>query len=111
MSTPTCAEIMEALPGRFNTEAAKDWNAVVQFQLSGDDGGEYTLTVKDGNATVAQGSTDEASATVIVSADNWVGMITGSANPMQLFMTGQLQVKGNIADVMKLNDPNVFVRE
>jgi putative sterol carrier protein len=35
-------------------------------------------------------------------------MVTGSVNAMQAFMTGQLTVKGNIADVMKLQDKRLF---
>ncbi len=108
---PTCAEIMDQMPGRINTEAAKDWNTVIQFKLSGDGGGDWNLTIVNGEATMATGEAAEPKATVLTSAESWVGMTTGTLNPMQLFMSGQLQVQGNIADVMKMNDPNVFKKE
>ena len=107
----SCAEIMSQLPGRINKDAAKGWNAVIQFKFSGDGGGDWHLTVKDGEASLGEGTTDAATATVNTTAENWVGMTTGTLNPMQLFMSGALKVEGNIADVMKLNDPNVFKKD
>ena len=37
-------------------------------------------------------------------------MITGSVNPMQAFMSGKIKITGNMADVMKLQNPTVFAR-
>jgi len=109
----TVNDIFNAIPERFNGDAAGDWNATIQFDFSGGEGGDsnWYICVADGSCTVAEGSADGASATVTTSSDTWVGMVTGSVNAMQAFMTGQLTVKGNIADVMKLQDKRLFPTE
>ena len=106
----TVNDIFNAIPERFNGEAAGDWNATIQFDFSGGEGGDsnWYISVGDGSCTVTEGSSEGASATVKTSSDTWVGMVTGSVNAMQAFMTGQLTVKGNIADVMKLQDKRLF---
>lgn len=108
---PTCAEIFEAMPSRFNADAAGDWQTTLQFLVAGDEGGEWTVEVKDGACTVTAGRIDDAKATVTTDADTWVGINAGSLNPVQAFMTGKVKVTGNMGELMKLNNPSVFRRD
>ena len=103
-------DIFEAMPARFNSAAAGDWNADIQFNFSGDDGENWFVSVGEGACNVGAGTHDSPSATIDTSSDTWIGMITGSVDPMQAFMSGKLKVSGNIGDVMKLQNPNVFAR-
>jgi putative sterol carrier protein len=109
----TVADVFNEIPKRFNSSAAGDWTASIEFQFQGGEGGECTwlVSVADGACTVGEGSSDSPSATVKTSTDTWIGMVTGTVNPMQAFMTGDLVVEGNIADVMKLQDKSIFPRE
>ncbi len=107
MAEITIQDIFEAMPGRFNPEAAGAWNTTVQFHFGDDD---WVLSVNEGSCTVNQGTADNASATINTNADTWIGMITGSVNPMQAFMSGQIKIAGNMADVMKLQDTRLFSR-
>lgn len=105
-----CKMILEAMPSRFNPEGAGSWNTVVQFNFSGDKGGSWYLTVKDGKCSVAEGAAEKPNATVNTTGDTWIGMITGKINPQMAFMSGQLKIQGNMGDIMKLNNPAVFRR-
>ena len=107
---PTCKEIMEAFPGRFQAAAAPGWETVIQFNCSGDGGGSWYLTVKGGAATVSEGTADGAKATVTTDAATWVGINTGKMDPMMAFTTGKLKVGGAVGEVIKLNNPSVFKR-
>jgi len=106
----TIQNVFEEIPVRFNGEAAGDWKATIQFEFSGDNAESWVVDVADGACNVSQGTADGATATVKTSADTWIGMITGSVNPMQAFMSGQLSVGGNLGDVMKLQDAKIFPR-
>jgi putative sterol carrier protein len=97
-------QIFDELPGRFNATNAAGWNTVIQFNISGDKGGNYVVDVKDGKCEVRQGSAEKASATITTSDDTWIGIVEGRVNPMTAFTLGQLKVSGNIADVMKLQN-------
>ncbi len=107
----TIKEIFEAMPNRFNAEAAGAWNANIQFNFTnGDDGETWVVSVGEGACSVAEGIHDAPSATIDTASETWVGMITGSINPMQAFMSGKIKISGNMADVMKLQNPQVFAR-
>jgi putative sterol carrier protein len=105
----TIKDIFEAMPGRFNSDAAGEWNANIQFNFSNDNGGEnWFVSIADGACNVGEGNHDAPTATIDTASDTWIGMISGSINPMQAFMGGQIKITGNMADVMKLQNPQVF---
>ena len=106
------ADIFEAIPKRYNAANASGWTAGIQFNLDTDAGPEpWFIKVDDGALNVGQGEIEEPTATIIARAETWVGMSTGTVDPMQAFMTGQLRVEGNMGDVMKLQDSSIFSRE
>jgi putative sterol carrier protein len=99
-------QIFDELPNRFNAANAAGWNTTIQFNLSGDKGGNYIVDVKDGACSVREGTAEKASATITASDETWIGIVEGRVNPMTAFTLGQLKVSGNIADVMKMQ--NIF---
>jgi putative sterol carrier protein len=107
MADITIRDIFEAMPGRFNSDAAGSWTTCVQFHFGEED---WVLSVTDGSCTVNEGTADNATATINTNSETWIGMITGSVNPMQAFMSGQIKIAGNMADVMKLQDTRLFSR-
>lgn len=110
----TVSDILNAIPGRFDAEAAGDWNATVQFNFTHEDDKpeeSWTLAVADGACKVTEGKIENPSATVNTAAETWIGMTTGTVNPMQAFMGGKLKVSGDMGAVMKLQNPKIFKRE
>ena len=108
----TIRDIFEAMPGRFNPEAAGDWAADIQFRFGGDEGEQpWYLSVHDGECTTGEGEIESPAATIKTPAATWVGMTTGSVDAMGAFMSGQLVIEGNIGLIMKLQDPNLFRRD
>ncbi len=97
----TCKEIFDQMPGQFDAEAAGDWEAKVQYNIEGDDGGNWVVAVSGGACTVSEGSADDATATLETDAETWVGIAEGSVEPTTAFMTGKIRISGNMADVMK----------
>src|SRR5579884_2945683 len=102
MAIENTKQIFDELPSRFNASNAAGWNTTIQFNISGDKGGNYIVEVKDGKCEVRNGTADKAAATINTSDDTWIGIVEGRVNPMTAFTLGQLKVSGNIADVMKL---------
>ena len=103
----TIREVFEAIPTRFNGDEAGDWKATIQFDF---DDESWVVAIGDDGCKVVCGTTDHATATVTTSEETWIGMIMGSVNPAQAFMSGQLTVGGKLGDVMKLQDQKIFPR-
>ncbi|MBN1287979.1 MAG: SCP2 sterol-binding domain-containing protein [Anaerolineae bacterium] len=94
MSTPQ--EVFNAMPERFLPERARGVNAVIQFKLSGENGGEWYLTVADGQCTVEPGVSEKPRVTIAMADADYVALIEGTANPMQLFMAGKVKIDGDL---------------
>jgi putative sterol carrier protein len=95
-------EYFDTLHTRFVANAAKGVKAVFQFELAGEGGGVYHVTVHDGTMTVAEGPAPTPSATLKMSAEHYVKMANGELNGAMAFMKGQLKVSGNVMLAQKM---------
>jgi putative sterol carrier protein len=102
MHVSTVQEYFETLHARFVASAAKGLNAIFQFELAGAGGGTYHVTVNDGAMAVAMGPAPAPSATLKMSAENYVKMANGELNGAMAFMKGQLKVTGNVMLAQKM---------
>lgn len=93
--------IFDAMPERFQSEKAGDLDMTIQFDLSGDGGGQWYVRVKDGAIDVEQGSADSPAATMKMDADEFTKMSNGELNPMMAFMSGKIKVDGDLNSLMK----------
>ena len=98
----TVKEYFDTLPARFVATAAKGVNATFQFELAGDGGGTYHVVVSEGSMTVNEGPSPSPSATLKMSADNYVKMANGELNGAMAYMKGQLKVTGNVLLAQKM---------
>ncbi|GIW46022.1 MAG: hypothetical protein KatS3mg077_3304 [Candidatus Binatia bacterium] len=95
-------EIFNAMPANLNADAAKGMNAVIQFNLTGDGGGNYYVTIKDGTCTVTEGTHQSPNMTMTMAAQDYVDMITGKLNGQMAFMSGKLKIAGDMGLAMKM---------
>ncbi len=95
----------EQIAGRLADPAgqanAKEIDAIYQFHITGDEGGDWIVNLRD--CAVSTGSSDEADCTITVEAGDFVGIVDGSIAPPALFMQGKLQIAGNMGLAMKLS--------
>lgn len=91
----TSQEISNIFPlmmQRFQADKAADLNTMIQFDLSGENGGQYWVKVADGVCTTGEGAAENAQLTVRSSGDDFYALVNGDMNPMQAFMMGKLKV-------------------
>lgn len=98
---PTLDELFASMPDFFNAEKAQDMNATVQFDLSGEDGGQYYVQVTEGQVNTEKGAADSPTATIHMSAEDYKAMVAGDLNPVTAFMTQKIKVEGDLNTVMK----------
>lgn len=80
----------------------KGVTAVYQFELSGDNGGVFHITVDDGKPAVVEAAHDSPNITITMAADDFDSMLEGKLNATSAFMAGKLKVKGDMSLAMKL---------
>ncbi|MCZ7667618.1 MAG: SCP2 sterol-binding domain-containing protein [Chloroflexi bacterium] len=95
------SDIFSNMSQNFNAEKAGDLDASVVFDLSGDEGGAWTVSVADGKCDVQQGAAESPTATIQMSAADYAAMTSGALNPMMAFMSGKIKVDGDLNTVMK----------
>jgi putative sterol carrier protein len=95
------AELFERMPGAFLAEKAGNLNATVQFDLSGEGGGQWYAQVANGQCNVEKGTTANPTATIRMAADDYSDMLSGKLNPVNAFMMGKVKVEGDLNTVMK----------
>lgn len=102
---PTNEEIAQIFPdmvSRFVPSKAEGVDAVIQFNLSGENGGLFWIKVSNGTCTSGVGEVENPRMTLKAAADDWYAVSTGKLNAMQAFMSGKLKIEGDMGMAMKL---------
>jgi putative sterol carrier protein len=97
-------QVFDAMPAHFVPDQAPGMNAVVQFDLSGEGGGQWYATIANSALTVNPGQAPSPNLTLSTSAQNYLAIINGELKPMAAFMQGKVKVKGDMGLVMKLQN-------
>ena len=96
------AEVMQSLPGRFRPRMAGNLRAVIQFDLSGPDGGLWHMIIADGACTVAAGQIEDPDVTIIMTAADFVGINLGTVSAVDTFWSGRIELRGDPDPVFAL---------
>jgi putative sterol carrier protein len=94
--------LFSRMPKAFQPEKAVGVDAVIQFDLSGAQGGQWVATIKDGKCAVEKGKVENPKLTLMADAIDYVGIFTGKVNPMAAFGEGKIKLKGDLGLAMKL---------
>ena len=81
----------------FRPERAGRANAVIQFCITGEGGGDWYMTIKDRKCTVDEGVAANANATIKVDAADYVALSTGKLSSMKAFASGKVKASGDIS--------------
>src|SRR5690242_16874574 len=92
----------DTLNDRFVASASKGVSAVFQYELSGDGGGTYHVTVNDGTMTWTEGASATPTATIKMSAEDYIKMVNGQLSGTMAFMRGKMKVTGNVMVAQKM---------
>lgn len=103
MRTTTMADlnaIFAEMKARFNPAAAGDTDAVFQYVIDGDQ--QWSVSVSNGECSVAEGEHDAPTVTLNMDATTLEEVMSGETDGMQAFMTGRIQAQGDIMIATKL---------
>ena len=96
-------QIFDSMPAAIVPEKAGATKAVIQFDLSGDQGGKWWVKIHDGQAESGQGDAPEpAQLTLLADAADYVKISLGQLDGTAAFMQGKLKIKGDMGLAMKM---------
>ena len=102
MKPTTVKEFFQLLPGRLDSDAAEDLDAVYQFDLSGSQGGQYILTIREGACQVAEGMHANPHVVLSMAGEDCIKILKGQLNGPAVAMSGRLKISGDIGLAMQL---------
>ena len=86
----------------FLPEKAEVLDVVIQYKLSGEEGGDWIINIKDGVCKVEEGVAESPTMTLSADARDFGDVLLGKANGMQYFMEGKIKLAGDLNLAMKL---------
>ena len=90
-------KVFAGMSESFNPDKAAGQQAVVQYEINAPDRThEYAMRIADGRCEIDQGRAESPRVTIRIGLGDFLHLITGGANGMQLFMTGKLKVAGDL---------------
>ena len=104
--------ILQAIEGMtlsLNPEEVKDLTAVIQFKVSGEDGGDYYLSIADGKCDFSVGLAAEPSLTINTPAGVWLKIARKEMTGAMALMTGKYNASGQMGLLLKMD--NLFSRQ
>jgi acyl-CoA dehydrogenase len=101
MSAPSTArEILRSLPSRLKAhKITPDYETNIHFNISGDNGGEFTVNIANGACTVADGLVGTPKCVITTKDSVYEGVELGKENPQMAVMMGKIKLT-NIAEMM-----------
>ncbi len=103
MSKPeTAAEIIRSLTERFRPEKAEGFSALFHFDIEGDRGGQFTITVDSAGCKVEDGHLGEPSCIVKSTDSTYEDVELGRTNPQMAVMMGKIKIS-NLGEMMRFS--------
>jgi putative sterol carrier protein len=98
----TIKPLFAAMPMSLNEEAAKDANVVYQFNLSGEGGGQFIVSIRHGRCVVEEGVASSPDVIIAAAASDYFNIATGQYPFGLAYINGRLKVEGNLRLVLRL---------
>jgi len=89
---------LQKMTQAFDPGAATGTNCVLQFNTSK----PAYITINNGTAALSEGSAPSPDVTLIMADDDLIALLKGELNGMQAFMTGKLQLEGDMMLAQRL---------
>lgn len=100
--TTKLAEFMKKLPEAVTPDKVLDTKAVVQFEFTGKEAGEWYASIDNQGCIVAQGVHSSPDLTLKADSEDFLKIVSGQMDAMQAFMLGKVRIDGNMGLAAKL---------
>jgi len=98
----------DVLPKKFDPAKAGGLDTTIQMNITGPNGGNWTIAVKDQKMDIKEGIHSSPTIAVKVADTDFVDLVNGNLNAIGAFMAGKIEFKGSISVGLKLVDLGIL---
>lgn len=103
--TKTPKEFFEkVLPKRFKPDKAAGIDVTVQINITGPNGGDWVVTIKNQKLGVKEGTHPLPTLELNMAETDYMDLINGKMSGEKAFITGKLRFKGNVGLALRLKE-------
>ncbi len=99
-------KLIEGMPNSFSPAAARDLRAEIQFDISGEGGGRWVISIAEGRCQVRRGEAISPSLTIESSGEVWVKIARGEIDRPKALMQNLYRIKGDVNILARM--PQIF---
>lgn len=92
----TVKGIFDRITESFQADKAAGIDVVFQYSISGPEGGDWNVSVRNGVCEAAEGIHSSPTTTILMSDQDFLSMISGKLNAMQAYTSGKLKIQGDL---------------
>ena len=100
----TLRELIAGMPSAFNAQSAGDLQVVIQFDVSGEEPGQYYLRIAKGKCAAFEGKDPHSMLTIHTPSEIWIAIIRGELDGTQAMMQGKYTVEGDLSLLIRFGD-------
>jgi putative sterol carrier protein len=105
MEAKTPKEFFEKiLPARFKPEKARGIDVTAQVNLTGPNGGEWIVEIKEQKIAIREGTDPSPTLTIGMAEADFIDLVNDKLSAQKAFFTGKIKFKGDITLALKLRD-------
>ncbi len=94
----------EILPFRFKPEKARGIDVTAQLNLTGPNGGDWIVEIKEQKIAVRKGTHPSPTLAIGMTAADFLDLVNDKLSAQKAFFTGKIKFKGDIGLALKLKD-------
>lgn len=87
----------------FLAKGAGDIKAAIQFEFTGENEGDCHIILDSGTIQTGIGKASQPDVVVRAPFELWMDIISGKANPVQMFMEGKCSAEGDLSLLMRMS--------
>ena len=93
-----------AMSASFDPKAAGDMKAVYYFKVTGDGGGDFAVTIANGQCKLDKAKPEKADLTATIAAADMLAIARGELDPVSAYMGGNLMIDGDLNLALRMKD-------